>query len=109
MLSVSVYVPSESRGQPIDATKRQTALDNVLKDLSRLFGGATAQDGIGAWVNGDGDLVREHVTIAKSYADDNEVIAHWRDVLELGRYVKAYLGQESVLVSQEPVSAVEFV
>jgi len=107
MLSVSVFVPSESDGVVLNAAKRDAALDHVLERLSTLFGGATVYEAQGAWSNGHG-IVKERVTVAKSYTDEETVEARWDAVEDLGRWLKSELQQESVLLSVEPVSRVEF-
>lgn len=109
MLSVNVTVPSRDRdGVPLGG-QREYALDYVESELSRLFGGATATDGHGAWLNSNGQLVKEDVTIVQSFADDDAARQNWPQVRMLAAWLKETLRQESVLISMTPVQEVEFV
>ena len=108
MLAVNVFVPSEANGNDIDSKEREEALNHVLQRMSALFGGATVYEAQGAWSKGQG-IVREHVTVAKSYTDEETASANWSSVQDLGKWLKSQLHQDSVLISSEPVQTVEFI
>ena len=109
MLAITVYVPSESNGRPIDAKTRQRCLEATLSSLSHFFGGATAIEGQGAWVNSDGALVRERVTLCQSFTDDETANKYWAGVLAIAHGLKKDLSQESVLVTRQNSAEVSFV
>ena len=106
--AVSITVPSESNGAPIDATLRLNVLRDTLTGLAELFGGCTQTDAQGAWVGVKG-LVTEPVVVCTSYADETDIMTQWDDVLALARDVKTRLAQDAVLVNVAPMSAVHFV
>ncbi|KZE69530.1 hypothetical protein AWM68_02050 [Fictibacillus phosphorivorans] len=71
--------------QPIDNTPY---VNQSLETFSKMFGGATAVDGTGAWVSEDDQLVKEKVTIVYSFAEDldkksiNAVVAYAKSLKE---------------------------
>lgn len=42
-------------------------LDSAKRDISAEFGGFTAYEADGGWVDGDGNLIEERVTVIESY------------------------------------------
>lgn len=77
---VKIYVPSTYNiDQPIDNTPY---VNQSLETFSKMFGGATAIDGSGAWVSDADKLIKEKVTIVYSFAEKlntskiNEVVAY---------------------------------
>jgi hypothetical protein len=83
---VKIYVPSTyDVDQPIDNTPY---VNRSLETFSKMFGGATAIDGTGAWVSDDEKLIKEKVTIVYSFADDlnkkstNAVVAYAKTLKE---------------------------
>lgn len=83
---VKIYVPSTYNvDQPIDNTPY---VDKSLEKFSKMFGGATAIDGTGAWLSDDTKLVKEKVTIVYSFAEDldkkkiNQVVAYAKSLKE---------------------------
>lgn len=46
--------------------------DVVKKRMAGKFGGFTAYDAAGGWVDGDGNLIEEPVTVIESYTGDDE-------------------------------------
>ncbi|WP_231868350.1 DUF3574 domain-containing protein [Fictibacillus phosphorivorans] len=83
---IKIYVPSTYNvDQPIDNTPY---VNQSLETFSKMFGGATAVDGTGAWVSEDDQLVKEKVTIVYSFAEDldkksiNAVVAYAKSLKE---------------------------
>ncbi|MGG1674897.1 DUF3574 domain-containing protein [Neobacillus sp. NRS-1170] len=83
---VKIYVPSTYNvDQPIDNTPY---VNKSLERFSKMFGGATAIDGTGAWLSDNDQLVKEKVTIVYSFAEDlnkkkiNEVVAYAKSLKE---------------------------
>lgn len=67
---VKVYVPSTVKGDiPITEEAHQKYVDQALTQLSEWFGGATAIPGEGAWVDDNGKLIKEKVTIVYAFTD----------------------------------------
>lgn len=95
---VSVYVPSTvDVNQSLNESAAKEIIHRVQREMSNLFGGATAITTEGAWVSQSGELVTEQVTVVYSFAD---VLAS--DVLvqikTLAESLKVELKQESVAV-----------
>ncbi|MEH7304211.1 DUF3574 domain-containing protein [Neobacillus drentensis] len=77
---VKIYIPSTYNvDQPIDNTPY---VNKSLEIFSKMFGGATAIDGTGAWLSDNDQLVKEKLSIVYSFAGDlnkkkiNEVVAY---------------------------------
>ena len=112
MFKASIYLPSESNGEVINTDKRWQESRYTMRRLSEEFGGCTSIEAYGWWANPEGELIGEHVTIIYSLVDANEVEVRksTASVLrELAEHVKAVLNQQSVLISIEPVTSVEFI
>lgn len=100
---VAVYVPSTRNvNQPLSEVEHYAEVDSVLRDFSRMFGGATSTPAIGAWQTVDGDLVKEAVTIVYAFADltDTQKVA----VKLIAQHLAKRLGQEGVLVEWSGVA-----
>lgn len=83
---VKIYVPSTYNvDQPIDNTPY---VNQSLEKFSKMFGGATAIEGTGAWVADNDQLIKEKVTIVYSFAEKlnkskiNEVVAYAKSLKE---------------------------
>lgn len=83
---VKIYVPSTYNvDQPIDNTPY---VNKSLEIFSKMFGGATAIEGTGAWVGDNNQLIKEKVTIVYSFAENlnkktiNEVVAYAKSLKE---------------------------
>lgn len=83
---VKIYVPSTyNLDQPIDNTPY---VNQSLETFSKMFGGATAIEGSGAWVDDNNQLIKEKVTIVYSFAEKlnkskiNEVVAYAKSLKE---------------------------
>ena len=71
---VSIYVPSTYRDQPAPDNVVKFYVNNTLKELSKMYGGATATDAIGSYYSKDLDkLITEPVTICYSYCDSYDL------------------------------------
>lgn len=83
---VKIYVPSTYNvDEPIDNTPY---VNQSLETFSKMFGGATAIEGTGAWVSDEDKLIKEKVTIVYSFAEDldkksiNAVVAYAKSLKE---------------------------
>lgn len=72
----------------------------LLKTISKLTGGATAQDCMGAYVDNNGNLVTEKVT--RVYAFSNDDLTEF--FVNLASELKEELCQECVLVELNGVA-----
>lgn len=93
---VRIYVPSTiDVNKKLDQTKIDYYNDLVLKTLSKLFGGATMQEGMGGWLDQKGNIVKENVTIVYSYASTiNDEIEN--QLVQLCEILLKDLSQESI-------------
>jgi len=78
-------------------TDTSTWVDEALALLSRLFGGATAMEGLGGWLSSTVGLVKEKIVKVYAYADDlpNEKIA---EVYQFVTRMRHELRQEAIAV-----------
>lgn len=106
MKRVTINIASlRSDGTLIPDDEREHAQGYVLRRFSRLFGGASAYEGTGAWADGDGHIVAERNTFVFSYADSIDE----RQLERIARTVKAALAQDSVMLAVDEGASVSFV
>lgn len=96
--TATTYEPVMSRSKkvrfyiPIEKAGSQDVVDDVVKRLCHLFGGATTIPGQGSYVMNDGELCQETVTLVESFTNDMEV----SQLTEMALEVKETLGEEAV-------------
>jgi hypothetical protein len=95
--SVSVVVPSTiDVDSMMDASEVEATVNSVVRDMSLLFGGATATKGRGGWVSNDLGLVTEDVTIVESSCTEDALNAHIKTVISMCVRLKKEMTQESI-------------
>lgn len=91
---VSIYVPSTTNVDvPVD-NKEQ--VKSVIKELSLLFGGATASNAVGGWVAENGETIIEHVTIVYSFCTSEQLRDKFDEVYGIAERIKNEMQQEAV-------------
>ena len=90
----AVYVPSTLNVN--ESTDNSIQVKEVLKELSTLFGGATATEAFGAWVCDNGELVTEKVTIVYSFCTSEQAREHIQGVVKICEELKKEMNQESI-------------
>ncbi|UVI31106.1 DUF3574 domain-containing protein [Paenibacillus spongiae] len=93
---VKIYVPSTVKGDiPITDEAHEKFVDEALTKFSNMFGGATAVEGEGAWVDDNKKLIKEKVTIVYAFAEklDKEAI---NQVVDYAKQMKEKLAQSSI-------------
>ena len=81
---VAIYVPSTINvNQSIDNTKQ---IENTCLFLSGIFGGCTAYNASGKWIDSKNNLISESITICFSYCTKKQLRKAKKDVLN---YVKS--------------------
>ncbi|MBV7508712.1 DUF3574 domain-containing protein [Bacillus sp. sid0103] len=90
-------MPSTNGSEPISKDEHDKWVDNAMTTFSKMFGGATAEDGKGAWVDEEDNLIKEDVTIVYSFAQklNNSTID---DVVNYAKKIKETLHQSSVSI-----------
>ncbi len=90
---VKIYVPTTTDVDQV--TDTTVVVTHVLEVLSQTCGGATAQEGIGAWVSDTVGLIQEKVTICFAYIVSltDKIIDI---VVSLAQEIKNLLHQEAV-------------
>ena len=95
--SVSVVVPSTiDADSMMEVSEVEATVNSVVRDMSLLFGGATATKGRGGWVSSDAGLVTEDVTIVESNTNESALNAHIKTVVTMCLRLKKDMGQESI-------------
>jgi hypothetical protein len=95
---VQIYVPSTIKGN-IPAPERQVQwVDNALVELSKMFGGATAVDAIGAYVSPDKGLIKEKIVIVFAACTAEDMLAKRAEVLAFALSMCRNMEQECVAV-----------
>jgi hypothetical protein len=91
---VSIYVPSTyDVNQPVNNDAR---VMEIIKELSGLFGGATASDAVGGWVTASGETVIERVKIVYSFCTGDQLKTNIDKILEICEGLKREMKQEAV-------------
>jgi len=91
---VSIYVPStQNVSEQVDNTVQ---VKNVIRELSGLFGGATATQAVGGWVSESGETILERVTIVYSFCTSEQLREHFEDVYAIAQRIKEEMSQEAV-------------
>lgn len=91
---VSVYVPSTVNVS--EQTDNSEQVKNVIRELSQLFGGATATQAVGGWVSESGETILERVTIVYSFCTSEQLREHFEDVYGIAQRIKEEMSQEAV-------------
>ena len=91
---VSVYVPSTVNVS--EQTDNTEQVKNVIRELSQLFGGATATQAVGGWVSESGETILERVTIVYSFCTSEQLREHFEDVYGIAQRIKEEMSQEAV-------------
>lgn len=91
---VSVYVPSTCEVSKECDNREQTL--RTIRELSEMFGGATATPAVGGWVCENGEVVTEQVQIVYSFCTSEQLQEHIGDVLGICERIKQEMSQEAV-------------
>ncbi|WJH36601.1 hypothetical protein N6H14_13140 [Paenibacillus sp. CC-CFT747] len=70
-------------------------MDQALENFSSWFGGATAVDGQGAWVDDSQKLIKENVTIVYAFAEKLDKTAI-NQVVDYAKAMKTELAQSAI-------------
>jgi len=104
---VKVIVPGTVQGNQRSRAGQAEWVRRTLEHLSKLFGGATAINGRGAYVSDEYGLIVEPVVIVYSYCDEAGLTKHREAVIEHARQLGLDMTQECVSVEIE--GTMEFV
>ena len=92
--SVKIYVPST---MAVDiAIDSSIWIDETLKYLSEIFGGATSSKALGAWLTNSGSLVKEEVTLVFSYATQEQLNSNIDKIYDYCLRIKYSMKQEAI-------------
>ena len=103
--SVKVTVPSTvdvSKGASQELIDSE--VDHVLAVLSELFGGATAIEGRGGYVDEQGRLITEKVVVIEALCEKQSAHFQADQVMDLGAQICESMSQECVLVQIDGVA-----
>ena len=99
---VEIYVPStiNCNGKTKQQTEQrhQKETFKTINLFSSLFGGATYDAAVGAWIMQNGKLVTERVHIVYSFCKPITLKQNFNQILQEAKRIKAELGQEAVTV-----------
>ena len=95
---VALYVPSTDNVNQASAEAGERMTNEIARELSALFGGATISPASGAWVSDVFGLVREQINIVYSFAMREQIDANAEKLLKLAEQIKAVMHQEAVSV-----------
>ena len=98
---IALYVPSlDSGGKKINVDKRITALERVEKAFIQQYEGFTETEATGGWSGESGKVIKEKITIVKSFYEMQSDATVRTKVRKLAEEVKKDLNQECVSVEQ---------
>lgn len=91
---VSIYVPSTIEvNKPVDNTEK---VINTIKQLSKMFGGATASNAFGGWLSASGNVVTEKVTIVYSFCSSLQLRENIEEIYSICQELKVSMKQEAI-------------
>jgi len=91
---VAVYVPSTMNVS--EEYDNSEIVERVIRQLSTMFGGATASDAVGGWVAADGRTIIEKVKIVYSFCTSEQLNDKFEKVLAICEEIKSEMAQEAV-------------
>lgn len=91
---VSIYVPSTTNVN--EKCDNSAQVMNVITELSKLFGGATASQAVGGWVCEDGNTVVENVTIVYAFCTTDQLNQNIDKVISICETLKKEMSQEAI-------------
>lgn len=92
--NIKIYVPSTINvNTEIENTEK---VEQTLKFLSGLFGGATSYNALGCWVSQSEGLVKEKVNICESYTNEKALHENITLVVEYCEKLKKEMYQEAI-------------
>jgi len=98
---IALYISSlDSEGKKINAAKRTATLERVEKAFIGYFEGFTETEAIGGWSGESGKVIKEKITIVKSFYEMQSNATVRAKVRKLAEGVKKDLNQECVSVEQ---------
>ncbi len=107
---ISIYIPTMTQDNEDTADIHGFVVRYVLREFSKMFGGATAFSAQGAYILKDNRLQVENVTVVYSAfkipvsaKETEQHNANLANVEQIAQSVKGFLNQESVLVTIKPL------
>lgn len=101
---ISIYVPSTMHDKPAPENVINYYVNDTLKKLSVMFGGATATNAIGSYYSNElNKLIQEKITICYAYCENY----NRDDLVSICENLKTVFQQESI--SLETPAGLEFV
>ena len=95
--SVAITVPSTNDvDEQISVLHHDAEVMEIIGQLSRLFGGATATPGEGGWISPSAGLVTEKVTIVESSCTEEDFQASLSKAVKVAEALKARMRQDAV-------------
>lgn len=98
---VAVYVPS-TQG-PAENADNSEQVQRVARELSEMFGGATATTARGFWVSDSAGLVAEAVTIVYASCTDRQYHEQVPEVIRIAQRIKEEMQQEAVSIELDGI------
>ncbi len=100
MSTISFYVPSTTNADKlISQSAFNDRITSIGKSFSKLFGGATAVDGLGFYLSHDNTLIRETVKIITAFTNNETAVQQYSAILAIAKDKCREWQQESILVN----------
>lgn len=96
--SIKIYVPSTVEESKPAPELQRVYVDIVTRELCSMFGGCTNVNGVGNWMNENGDLVSESVIICGANCLEDELNNNLTAVIQLAKRVQVEMSQYCVSV-----------
>ena len=95
---VKVYVPGTVDANEAAPERQADWVRRSLEQLAKLFGGATAINGQGAYVSEELGLIVEPVVIVSAFCDEAGLAEHREAVIDFARQLGLDMTQECVSI-----------
>ena len=78
-----------------------TEISYVTKQLAKKFGGTTNYKTEGTWVNDEGDLIKEGITVIEAWYSNKQHVLVLAHMIDLALHVKEKCNQDCVAMEYE--------
>jgi len=92
--NIKIYVPSTIN--IVEQTDNSKQVDEILTDLTVLFGGATSYAALGCWQSPVNGLIKERVTICEAYCHEGILKANIDRIIDICENLKKTMNQEAI-------------
>lgn len=110
-MRITYHIGTEKKwnGKSISQDCQVTFKKQAFLSIAKVFGGYTAVEGLGGWVDDNGELVQEKCLVITVVTKDFASVSDLRTARELAEHLRDLFGQASVLMTMDQLVTSELV